>query len=80
MKRKLKASDIFAPKGSKLSNGTTMASVRKTIRYSELNRKEKWTKSEALKMMLYCVSTLKIMPSKRKILKAKNAMLKHKQL
>jgi len=42
--------------------------------YSELNKKEKWTKSEALKMMIYCVKTLKMMPSEKKINKAKIAL------
>lgn len=48
--------------------------TKSPMTYSELNNKEKWTKSEALKMMLYCVNTLKVIPSKKKIIKAKNAL------
>lgn len=48
--------------------------------YSELNKKEKWTKSEALKMMLYCLKTFKTMPSEKKINKAKIALQTSKYL
>jgi len=42
--------------------------------YSDLNKKENWTKAEAFKMMIYCANTLKMVPSKNKISKAKKAL------
>ena len=42
--------------------------------YSELNKKPKWTQKEALKMLIYCASTLRVLPSKSKIAKAKKSI------
>ncbi len=40
----------------------------------DLNKKDKWTKQEALKVLIYCANTLKMIPSKTKIAKAKKAL------